>query len=506
MYKESDKELNPDKGIVTTEENTGERYYFTDVIRKKWDAVSLQSVAGSRLIKLIQSCILFVSIHAVCEYGMQFNDSLIHAAYMAIGGNPAVFLGVQAGLALLWMLTPNLVMFLFIIGIFASLGGLSPLLIAIACAMLFTATTDDRTVQVAAIAMPAMIICLTDKQWIKLFGESYESHFMTQMILMTSLGIFITVFAAYVSTKYNNGFFAVLSFPAFSIFAVTLKMFGKIEDAGGKSVVSYKKDYWPLLVDSVDEAGNRISVFNPDIMNDFREYLMQPMIRVLILFLVISVVFVILLKLNNKQHNLHLDVRDGIAFAAAAALLCLSIPLLNNVAGLTDCRYTIPEILLQVAAAYVVTRPVAGRMMLKPNLQSQKNGFIFISYAHKDFERIKPYLSMLTKERYEYWYDNGIRTGDEWQGVIASNLANCDCLLAFVSENSIYSEYCIKEINYATSKHKPMAVIMLDDVPMPPVLEMHLASLQAIQRFNLSNDRECMDKILELDQLKRCKL
>ena len=70
MYKESDKELNPDKGIVTTEENTGERYYFTDVIRKKWDAVSLQSVAGSRLIKLIQSCILFVSIHAVCEYGM----------------------------------------------------------------------------------------------------------------------------------------------------------------------------------------------------------------------------------------------------------------------------------------------------------------------------------------------------------------------------------------------------------------------------------------------------
>jgi hypothetical protein len=91
------------------------------VIRKKWDAVSLQSVAGSRLIKLIQSCILFVSIHAVCEYGMQFNDSLIHAAYMAIGGNPAVFLGVQAGLALLWMLTPNLVMFPFIIGIFASL-------------------------------------------------------------------------------------------------------------------------------------------------------------------------------------------------------------------------------------------------------------------------------------------------------------------------------------------------------------------------------------------------
>ena len=493
-------------GSVTIEENAGERYYFTDVIRKKWDAVSLQSVAGGRLVRFIQSCILFISMHAVCEYGMQFTDSLIHDAYMAIGGNPTLFLGAQAGLALLWMLTPNLITFLFIIVIFISLGGLSPLLIVIACALMFTVTGEDRTVQVAALAMPAMIICLTDKQWIKLFGESYESHFMTQMILMTSLGIFITVFAAYVSMRYNNGIFAVLSFPVFSIFAMTLMMFGKIEDAGGKSVVSYKKDYWPLLVDSVDEEGNSISVFNPDIMSDFKGYLMQPVIRMLLLFLVISIVFAVLLKLNNKRHNLHLDVRDGIAFAAAAALLCLSIPLLNSVAGLNDCRYTVPEILLQVAAAYVVTRPVAGRMMLKPNIQSQKNGFIFISYAHKDFERIKPYLSMLTKEGYEYWYDNGIRTGDEWQGVIASNLANCDCLLAFVSENSIYSEYCIKEINYATSKHKPMAVIMLDDVPMPPVLEMHLASLQAIQRYNLHNDKECMDKILELDQLKSCKL
>jgi hypothetical protein len=47
---------------------------------------------------------------------------------------------------------------------------------------------------------------------------------------------------------------------------------------------------------------------------------------------------------------------------------------------------------------------------------------------------------------------------------------------------------------------------MLEDVPVPPVLEMHLASLQAVQRYNLHDDKECMDRIMELEEIKKCKL
>ncbi|MBQ1454460.1 MAG: DEAD/DEAH box helicase, partial [Thermoguttaceae bacterium] len=57
------------------------------------------------------------------------------------------------------------------------------------------------------------------------------------------------------------------------------------------------------------------------------------------------------------------------------------------------------------------------------------DSFYSVSFRFEDFEKIKPYLTMLNKEGYEFWYDNGIRTGDEWQGVIASNLANSDCVM-----------------------------------------------------------------------------
>ena len=483
-----------------------DKYYFTDIIRKKWDELSIQSVIGSRVIKLIQTVVVFLCIHAVCEYGMQFSESMIRAGYKVIGSNPMVFLGIQVALALLWWLVPDLATVLCVIVIYMSLGGLSPLLMLIACVLMLAVAMEDRTVELSAIAMPALIICLTDKQWLKLFGESYEPHFMMHMILTISLGIFITVFASFVSTRYNNGIFGVLSFPVFGLFSLALGLFGKIGGEGVKSVVSYKRNYWPLFVNSTDEFGNNISDFNPDIMKDFKEYLMQPTICMLVIFIATSVIFLLILKYDTKGLKLQMDIRDGIAFTAVAVLLCGSMLLLSYFAGLKDGIYTVPVIMLQTVAAYVLTRPLAGRMSLKPNVRSEKTGFIFISYAHKDFEKIKPYLGMLKKEGLEYWYDNGIRTGDEWQGVIASNLAECDCFLAFISKNSITSEYCIKEINYATSKQKPIAVVMLEDVPVPPVLEMHLASLQAVQRYNLHDDKECMDRIMELEEIKKCKL
>lgn len=46
---------------------------------------------------------------------------------------------------------------------------------------------------------------------------------------------------------------------------------------------------------------------------------------------------------------------------------------------------------------------------------------------------------------------------------------------------------------------------MIDNVGLPPVLEMHLASLQAVKRSQFASDEECLDKVLEMEEFENCK-
>ena len=48
--------------------------------------------------------------------------------------------------------------------------------------------------------------------------------------------------------------------------------------------------------------------------------------------------------------------------------------------------------------------------------------YIFISYAHKDSDRVMPILEELRDEGYRIWYDDGIAPGSEWPENIAQHL------------------------------------------------------------------------------------
>ena len=51
-----------------------------------------------------------------------------------------------------------------------------------------------------------------------------------------------------------------------------------------------------------------------------------------------------------------------------------------------------------------------------------QGSYIYISYAHRDFEKVEPFLNEFYKRGYNIWYDIGIEAGTEWIEYNAINL------------------------------------------------------------------------------------
>ncbi len=107
--------------------------------------------------------------------------------------------------------------------------------------------------------------------------------------------------------------------------------------------------------------------------------------------------------------------------------------------------------------------------------------YMFISYAHKDADRVLPLLSRLNDEGYRFWYDSGIEAGENWSNAIASHVQQCDVFVVFVSRNSMASEHCLDEIAFAKSYNKRSLMIFLEEnVSVPAGTELHTSRFQRL--------------------------
>lgn len=106
--------------------------------------------------------------------------------------------------------------------------------------------------------------------------------------------------------------------------------------------------------------------------------------------------------------------------------------------------------------------------------------YIFISYAHKDSDRVLPVIEFLQKEGFRVWFDAGIEVGTEWPEYIAEHLYNCECAIAFVSRNFAKSRHCVKELRFAVSKEKNIFAVYLEDFEMSLGMQMQLEDVQAM--------------------------
>lgn len=123
-----------------------------------------------------------------------------------------------------------------------------------------------------------------------------------------------------------------------------------------------------------------------------------------------------------------------------------------------------------------------------PTAYEGKEPYIFVSYAHKDNEKVLPILSRLVENGYRVWYDAGIEAGEDWPESVATHLAKAEAVLFFLSKNAIASQNCAREIHFAISKQKPALTIYLEDVALTLGMEMQLGVIQAIFRNRMDSD------------------
>lgn len=143
--------------------------------------------------------------------------------------------------------------------------------------------------------------------------------------------------------------------------------------------------------------------------------------------------------------------------------------------------------------------------MIRPVAYEGKEPYIFISYAHKDSDRILPIISALQERGFRVWYDAGIEAGTEWPEYIAEHLENCGVFLAFLSQAALESPNCRQEINFAVEERKEQLIVYLEDVRLTAGMRMRLGALQAMYRERHSSQDSFLDELCRSRVLSVCR-
>jgi len=139
-----------------------------------------------------------------------------------------------------------------------------------------------------------------------------------------------------------------------------------------------------------------------------------------------------------------------------------------------------------------------------PSAYEGDKPYIFISYAHKDSERVLPAIRGLQDAGYPTWYDAGIQVGTEWPDYIAEHLLGSSLVIAFISEASIESDNCRQEIVYALDKHKHVLTVRLDEAKLKPGMEMQLNLCQSLLAFKHETVESYVDELIRAPFISQC--
>ena len=124
----------------------------------------------------------------------------------------------------------------------------------------------------------------------------------------------------------------------------------------------------------------------------------------------------------------------------------------------------------------------------------KNNGFIFISYAHKDGDIVLPIIEKL-QERFNVWYDKGIRLGKEWDDEITEHLNTCSIFIYMVSSKSLKSTNCKDEIAYARDSEIPFINIFIEDIKLEGTFKLRYGRYQMCYLKNYPNLDLLVDEV-----------
>ncbi len=101
--------------------------------------------------------------------------------------------------------------------------------------------------------------------------------------------------------------------------------------------------------------------------------------------------------------------------------------------------------------------------------------YIYVSYAHRDNEKVQKLIEKLKAMGFRVLYDNGPEAGSDWVESISQKILNSNCLVVFLTENTVQSSSVMQEISFAVSQGKKVVSVCLEDLALSPSVNFQLA-------------------------------
>ena len=143
--------------------------------------------------------------------------------------------------------------------------------------------------------------------------------------------------------------------------------------------------------------------------------------------------------------------------------------------------------------------------MSRPIAYEGTEPYIFISYTHKDSDRVLPIISALQEQGFRVWYDAGIEAGSEWPEYIAEHLESCKVFLALLSQAALDSVNCRQEINFAIEERKDTLIVYLEELRLSAGMRMRLGVLQALYACRHSSPESFLEELCRSRILASCR-
>ena len=150
-------------------------------------------------------------------------------------------------------------------------------------------------------------------------------------------------------------------------------------------------------------------------------------------------------------------------------------------------------------------KEILGNMDQDILLYEGQEPYIFVSYCHKDREKVIPVIRRMMEDGYRIWFDRGIHPGSEWPEIVAEHLENCRVFMIFISDHYMQSQNCIREIHFAVSRNKKLLSVMMDEVRLTPGVEMQLCVSQALRYDKYRDARAFFKDLYRAEILEVCK-
>ncbi|KKH95924.1 hypothetical protein EO95_11540 [Methanosarcina sp. 1.H.T.1A.1] len=128
------------------------------------------------------------------------------------------------------------------------------------------------------------------------------------------------------------------------------------------------------------------------------------------------------------------------------------------------------------------------------NIREEYQYRIFISYSHKDKDRVEKLAKILTENGLNPVYDKHLEGGFGFTDQIKKFIAHAHVFVPLISKSSSQRGWVHQEIGYAAALNIPIMPVMIDKVPS--------AMLQQVQALHWDDNEQNLKKIMSFERFR----